>query len=286
MSSRNALKRGVFTNALMPGEDPEAVEVIVDDVIDRFELRDATGEICARRFVQTTLQIKRLNDAQLAYVEGFMQSEEVKSEFCRQVGITPMRAHELPSWYFSQNEERRTRARFICEVVEDATDLLKNYSVDKMTRAKSLYPHLWRAVMGPEGSATEKVHTLGERIGTTYKKATPHENLQVYINELEEKFVWMLFWARDEDRCESIVNGLRAKATLDAASNANWVRADGLFHRRSQDLMQTMVSLRLDAQRIDGSSAKLELIEPKPKKTKRLQATQKRSKTQKSEQAA
>jgi len=263
--SRNALKRGVFTNALLDDEDPQDVEVIVDDLINRFDASDASGEICARRLVQTTLQIKRLNQAQLDYVEGYMQGESVRQEFCRQIGVSTSFGKDLPSWYFDSDADSRQQARFINKTLNEAAQLKKNYSVDRMTRAKVLFPNLWFYLMGEEGSAIQKVHSFGDRLGSLYKKATPYENLQALIDEIKSEHHFILLWAQNENRYESIVRGLRSQAMLDAMSNPNWARADSLFHRRSQELLQTLVSLKHEKNRSD--QAVLEVLESsKPKR--------------------
>lgn len=264
--SSNALKRGIFTNALMPGEDAQALDEVVNDLLEHFEIEDACSEICARRFVQTTMQTKRLHEAQLAYVEGYMQSEQAKVDFCKKVGINVAHAYELPTWFFSTDEDSRSRARFWLMVCIETKKLKDEYTVDKMTQAKTLYPNLWLSVMGKEGSATQKVYTIGERLGVTFNKQTPCENLQAYLDYLEESHEWMLFWARDEDRHELIIQGLRAQAVLEAVSNPNWSRAEGLFHRRSQELMQTMISLAVHARgKLEVLPNQLEVIAPKRK---------------------
>lgn len=264
--SRNALKRGIFTNALLDDEDPQDVEVIVDDLINRFDASDASGEISARRLVQTTLQIKRLNQAQLDYVEGYMQGETVRQEFCRQVGMTTLLGKDLPSWYFDSDADARKQARFLYKTLNETSHLRSSYSVDRMTRAKQLFPNLWFYLMGADGSAVQKVHSFGDRLGSLYKKATPCENLQALIDEIKSEHQFNLLWAQNEKRYESIVRGLRSQAMLDAMSNPNWARADSLFHRRSQELLQTLVSLKHEKNRSEQPALEvLETTKPKRK---------------------
>jgi hypothetical protein len=264
--SRNALKRGIFTNALLDDEDPQDVEVIVDDLINRFDASDASGEICARRLVQTTLQIKRLNQAQLDFVEGYMQGESIRQEFCRQVGMTTLLGKDLPSWYFDSDVDARDQARFLNKTLNEVHLLKNNYSVDRMTRARVLFPNLWFYLMGEEGSAIQKVHSFGDRLGSLYKKATPCENLQALFDGIKSEHQFDLLWAQNENRYESIVRGLRSQALLDAMSNPNWARADSLLHRRWQDLLQTLVSLKHEKNRsVQQTLEVLESTRPKRK---------------------
>ena len=264
--SRNALKRGIFSNTLQEDEDAQDVEAIVDDLINRFDASDAAGEICARRLVQTTLQIKRLNQAQLDYVEGYMQGEPVRQEFCRQVGLQISISKNLPWWYFESDADSRTIARSYAKAQKEAIYLKNNYSVDKLTNVKVLFPTLWIYLMGEEGSAIQKVHSFGDRLASLYKKSTPFENLQSLIDEISSEQQFDLVWAENEYRFELVVGGLRAQATLDAMSNANWARADSLFHRRSQDLLQTLVSLKHEKNRSEQPALEvLETTKPKRK---------------------
>ena len=276
--SKNALKKGIFTNALLEGEDPQAVEVIVEDVINRFEVDDASGEIYARRFVQTTMQINRLNKAQIDYVEGYMQSELARQEFCRQVGISTIFSKDLPDWYFTAETKPREEAMQILKILKEAERLVANYSVDLITRAKGVVPNLWRFLMGEEGGATQKVNTFGDRLASLYKKPTPQENLKALIEIVEHNYEYELQWAKSSQRFDSIVQGIRGQATMEAMSNPNWARADSLYHRRSQDLVQTLVSLKHE--KATKTQQVLEMIEPiktsnKPaRKSKRIKSEQ------------
>ena len=242
--SRNALKRGIFSNTLIEGEDPQAVEIIVDDVIKSFDVKDASGEIYARRLVQTTIQTKRLMQAQVDYVEGYMQSESARHEFCRQIGIFPTESGRLPAWFFTTQPDPREDAKHYLRAVEEAKWLKDNHNVDKMTRAKNLVPDLWLVLMGEERSAIQKVHTFGERLAGLYKRSTAQENLQEFTNIMESNYKYELMWASNEQRFETVVQGIKAKAMMEAMSNPNWLRADTLYHRRSQDLLQTLVNLK------------------------------------------
>lgn len=272
--SRNALKQGIFTNALLEGEDPQAVEVIVDDVINRFEVSDATGQIYARRLVQTTMQINRLNNAQSDYVDGYMQGETCRQEFCRQIGLPPIFSKELPDWFFADEEGPRKEAIQILDAVNEAGWLKRNHSVDRMTRAKSLVPNLWKLLMGEEGSAIQRVHTFGEYLAHTYKKSTAIENLSEFLSIMEGNYKYELLWARSAHRFDTIVKGIRATATMEAMSNPNWLRADSLYHRRSQDLVETLVSLKHEKsanhQSVIGVIKPIETVEKSARKPKRL----------------
>lgn len=263
-TSRNALKHGVFSNALLDDEDPEDIEAIVEEIKNRFDVDDYVGEICVRRFVQTTLQAKRSYRCQLVYAEGYMQSETMRQEFCRQVGLPSAVSQELPTWYFLKNTDFKLAASFIEDCLKEARHLYETYNADRLQKVQSLYPNLWEYLMGEDGKQSQRVLPFGDRLGKLYKKTTTHENLISLIEDIKNKHKYDLLWVANEQRFESIVMGLRAQAMLDTTSNPNWTRADSLFHRRFQDLLQTLVSLKHEKNRLTQPA--LEVLESKPKR--------------------
>jgi hypothetical protein len=216
--------------------------------------------------------------AQIDHVDGYMQSEEARQEFCRHVGIFPTESRNLPAWFFTKQQDPREDAKQYLRAVAEAKWLKSNHSVDKMTRAKSLFPDLWLILMGEEGSATQKVHTFGERLANMYKRSTAQENLQEFIDIMENNYKYELMWANNEQRFDAVVLGIRAKAMMEAMSNPNWLRADTLYHRRSQDLLQTLVNLKHE--NAPKTQQVLHVIEPLNKvaktdrKSKRIKGVQ------------
>lgn len=257
-SSRNALKKGIYSNALLPNEDPQALEALADDLGRRFGVQDAAGEILVNRLLQATLQSNRLQIAQANLIRAKMHTMEVRRAFCVQVGIDVLAATELPNWYFEEDDTERQAALEMTKVWAEAKILRENFSTDLILRARKEFPSLWRFLMGPDGSAIQKVHaTLGERIATLYKHPSPLSNLQELINELEKKHQHALLYAKNAERYEAVINGLRAKAVLDVYSDPNWSRADAATHKRTNELVGSLLGL----QRENSKLQPLEVIE-------------------------
>jgi len=257
-SSRNALKKGIYSNALLPNEDPQALEAVADDLGRRFDVQDAAGEILVNRLLQTTLQSNRLQTAQANLIRAKMHTMEVRRAFCVQVGIDVLAATELPNWYFEEDDTKRQAALEMTNVWAEAKILKQNFSTDLILRARKEFPSLWRYLMGPDGSAIQKVHaTMGERIATLYKHPSPLSNLQELINELEKKHQHALLYAKNAERYEAVINGLRSKAVLDVYSDPNWSRADAATHKRTNELVGSLLGL----QRENSKLQPLEVIE-------------------------
>lgn len=257
-SSRNALKKGIYTNALLPGEDPQALEELTQNLRDSYLICDAAGEITVGRFLQHTLQTKRLQQAQIDLVEAKMHRQSTRLKFCEQVNLTPSDAENLPDWYFDHDPIPKEQALVIFQAFQDAEQLKNNYTPDLMHAAKNKFPHLWEYLMGKPGSANQKVYaTLGERLASHYKQSQPQSNIQRFLDELNNEFPYELLWAENEVRYKSIIAGLRSDAFLEVMSDPNLNKAEAALHRRMHDLLTSMVALkRENADLVEANLAK------------------------------
>ncbi len=244
-SSRNALKKGIYTNAVLPGEDPQALEELAENLSEAFAICDAAGEITIRRYLQHTLQANRLQMAQTDLIQAKMHSHSTRLNFCREVNLNPLTAEEIPCWYFDDDPGPKENAKFIYQVFQEAAALKKRYTADLMLAAKTEFPNLWKGIMGTPGSATQKVYaTLGERLASSYKHQSPQANIQCYLDSLMEEKKFQLYWGENESRYTAVIAGLRAKAVMDVISDPNLSRAEAALHRRSQELLTSMVALK------------------------------------------
>jgi hypothetical protein len=246
-SSRNALKKGIYSNALLPDEDADAIEALADDLGQRFEVQDAAGEILVSRVLQTTLQGNRLQNAQAAMIQSKMHGIEFRRKFCVEVDISILLASELPDWYFEEDQKAKQEALEMAQVWAEAMYLKQNHSTELILRAKQALPSLWQYLMGKDGSTVQKTHaTLGERIATLFKHQSPQANLQELINALESKHKYAMLYAKNEVKYEAVINGLRGKAVLDVYSDPNWSKADAATHRRTNELIASLIGLQRD----------------------------------------
>lgn len=244
-SSRNALKKGIYTNAVLPGEDVQALEELAVDISDSYGVKDAAGEIVVRRFLQHTLQTNRLQAAQADLIQSKMHGHRVRQEFCTEVNLSAHCAAQIPDWYFTEDEQPKQKALLIYAAYVEASSLKKHYKPDLMLAAKSKFPNLWLYLMGTQGSATQKVYaTLGERLASHYSQSQPQANIQSFLDELKEEKYYELLWGENESRYLAVIAGLRAKAVLDVVSDPNWSKAEGTLHRRSQDLLGSLIALK------------------------------------------
>jgi hypothetical protein len=244
-SSRNALKKGIYTNAVLPGEDHHALEELAQNICETYAISDAAGVITVQRFLQNTLQTNRLHKAQTALIQAKMHSHSTRVKFCQEVNLSPTVASELPCWYFDDDPVPRANARLFFTASQEAKELQEKYSPDLMQSARAKFPTLWEYLMGKTGSASQRVYaTIGERLATLYKQTHPHNNIQCFIDELKNDFFYELLWAENEERYATVVDGLKAKAAIDVITDPNLNKAEAALHRRQQEMLGTMLALK------------------------------------------
>ena len=64
------------------------------------------------------------------------------------------------------------------------------------------------------------------------------------IDQLEHAHKYALLYAKHAARYEAVVSGLRAKAVLDVYSDPNWSRADAATHKRTNELVVSLIGLQ------------------------------------------
>ena len=119
-SAKNSLRFGIFSSVLLPSEDKQAVEGLIENLKTTFALTHGAGEVLASRYAHASLQLNRLQLAQLAIAEGKRYSHKSREKFCIDAGMYFRSAEEVPDWYFSEDQAPRAKALFIEAVANDA----------------------------------------------------------------------------------------------------------------------------------------------------------------------
>jgi len=152
---------------------------------------------------------ERLMYSEKKRIEGLMMSSNISRVFCARAGgfeITD--SIQLPAWYFTENSyEPKKFALFIMKVRDQAAELKAKYSHQLMAQVKEKYPDLY-AYVKEERPATEP---FGIALSQRYRLAMPTLNLQAVVTEIEKEFKVFLKWARDPERYEVIIAGIRAE---------------------------------------------------------------------------
>ena len=236
VSSRNAVKVGLYTNSLLEGEDPNELETLRASLVEQWGLEGTQGELLARDYVYSELKTARLNQAQAALIESQMYTQDTRRQFGKQAGFSGLEFDKLPDWYFGTDEAPKQHALLLSNAVNEAHALKTRYSLDAVLQARTLYPHLWQVVMGKNPISPNQ--TLGERLGLRFSKATPEANLQAFIDHYVNKHFYEIRWGASFDRYEAILRGLRAKHELEVLCRADWAKVESSQHRKRLEITQ------------------------------------------------
>ena len=68
--------------------------------------------------------------------------------------------------------------------------------------------------------------------------------MQELITALEDKHKYAMLYAKHEGKYEAVIKGLRGKAVLDVYSDPNWSKADTATHRRTNELIASLIGLQ------------------------------------------
>jgi len=247
ISSKNAQKAGIFTKGYLSWEDVEQKRQWMNALIAQWHAEgDPTKQMLLRAMEQATLGMERAMHADAMRIEGLMQSITIRQEFARQAGFSVVTAENLPAWYFmSGPSEDKKQAIFLGAVEIEALDLQANFSDALLARVSESYPHLFRYVSG-NSTAASFVMMLGK----TYKQPNPLLGLAALINELNKNFAHHLNWAKDPQRFETIIAGLRGmqmKAGMDCESD---IRYNTALLNRIKKSTETLIALDMHSHRI------------------------------------
>ena len=250
VSSMNALRTGVYSNALLPGESQEQVDEMVEELLLGWPGDGAEQRLSARLYAQSALKSARLHAAEVALTEARMHSYGARRDFCQKADVSMECLSDLPDWYFDSDPAPRKEALRLGLVVSQAERLKGSSLMVYGSGVRDLLPELWEEVMGP-GVLVSKIN-LVEKLSKTYPSSRPEEVVQAFIDDFCERFVYELLWAKHQRRFEAVLAGIRASIVIEVGTREDWQKADSLLHRRRLELSQHVHTL----------ARQLALIEP------------------------
>lgn len=263
--SQNALKAGIYTNRLLPGEDPILVHECIEAYVRDFEISTSFGYQLAQELVQVTLKLNRLESLQVYRVEALLASKQTRQKFAMELGLDFIRADKLPDWYFNGCQESRARARRIYAAYSQLDRLIQSFSIDKLTDVENRRPDLWWFVKSAVGK-NAGLSSFSDMLTHLSQETEPRKALNDLKAQMDLSHVHSLNWARSEQRFEAVLNGLRADEQMNMFANPNLQRAEVMLHRKKTDLLSQLLQLKKEAQ--DATILELKQAEPITLKTR------------------
>lgn len=245
-SSQNALKAGIYSNRLLPNEDPDLLQECVEGYVRDFEITTTAGFQIAQELAQVVLKLNRIEDWQSDHIESHLAKYSTRFEFAKQLDLDMIGIGKLPEWYFDGCQKSRIRARKIYSAFSQLHDLIDQHSADLMLRIKGTFPDLWWFVMGTS-EATARVYTFAEKLSAYSNQTDPRLRLQDLKKHFLEKNRYELTWAQSEERFEKVLSGLRAQVQMDMLANPNLQRGEAALHRKKTDLLSQLMQLKREA---------------------------------------
>ena len=212
-SSLNAQTSAIFTKGYLKSENIEQKQAQYEALTQQWGAYDPTRQMILRTIEQANLGIERQMLFERQKIEALMQSADVAQQFARHAGLSVISATLMPAWYFSDNGAREKQiAAIVLKVYEQAAQLKREYSDQIAPHIKARYPDLYNYLMEDEPVTAQFLIVLGK----TYKQTTALLNLSQLMQSLDDRYPHHLVWARDADRYEILVMGLRAQQIEEA----------------------------------------------------------------------
>ena len=112
-SSQNALKAGIYSNRLLPHEDPDLLQECVEGYVRDFEITTTAGFQIAQELAQVVLKLNRMEAWQSDLIESHLSKHRSRIEFSSQLKLNILGVDRLPDWYFDGCQKTRVNARKI-----------------------------------------------------------------------------------------------------------------------------------------------------------------------------
>ena len=240
-SSRNAIKLGVYSNSLMPGESEQELQYLNNAFRDALSVEDGASEMLLRTISQSLLKTKRLNDAEIKIVQTYFARQDSRKQFGFQANISPLLYDRLPDWYFDEDPEPKNRALVRFGAVCEAIHLKDNFKLENSLQARTLYPNLWAEVMGRQ--AINPRQSLGERLLARYGQPKPEFNLQAFKEDYSKKYLFEMLWGENHELYKMVIENLRAQALIEVIVRPDLAKVEMQLHRRRIEAIETIVRL-------------------------------------------
>ena len=207
-SSRNAQKGAIFTKGYLQSENIEQKQAEYEALTQQWGAYDPTRQMILRTIEQANLGVERQMLFERQKIEALMQSADVAQQFARHAGLSALSATMMPAWYFSDSgEDEKQSAAYVLRVYEQAAQLKREYSDQIAPHIKMRYPDLYDYLMQGQAVTAQFLIVLGK----TYKQPTAPLNLSQLMQSLDDAYRDHLVWARDADRYQILLMGLRAQ---------------------------------------------------------------------------
>ncbi len=261
IASKNATTKGIFSKGYLPWEDPGEQQALVQGLVHTWQADQHPERMTFIRDIEEAdLRLSRAMNFERIQIEAAMQSLDVALEFCQKAGFSHSAHLSIPHWLFQDDElgeHEKRLALYVDKVQEEALELKRVYSDYIVPTIAQEFPNVYSYVMRGQKEGASFIAVLGAR----FKQSVPTLNLGVVGNEIGEKYPHHLIWAKDPQRYEIIIAGIRARVASYIVADDKTTRYLVSAQNRKIKANQTLVALsQLEWQKEDRASIALPAV--------------------------
>ena len=261
IASKNATTKGIFSKGYLPWEDPAEQQALVQGLAHSWQADQHPERMTFIRDIEEAdLRLSRALNFERAQIEAAMQSLDIAREFSQLAGMSSTAFMTLPSWFFQEDElgiDQKKWAVYIELVQAEARHLREHYSDRLVPQIEQEYPNLFHFIMQGQKVGTSFLIVLGQR----FAQSAPTLNLAKLINEIGEKYPDYLIWAKDPQRYEILITGIRARVAAQIVADDKTTRYLVSAQNRKIKANQALAALtQLDWQKEDRAHNALPVV--------------------------
>jgi hypothetical protein len=267
-SAKNSRKSGIFTKGYLDWENVEQKQQMHQRLCEQWGANDVTSQIFIASLEQAHLEYERIMYAQKLKIDAAMMQLDIAKEFARLANLSTQTAHQLPSWYFMEDDEEKLLAIWLDQVWLQANHLRENFHDNLVPKIAQNYPQLYEEIMRNASPHDSFLQVLGSR----FQQTTPTLNLGKLMNEIGEDYRHHLQWAQDPVRYQTIINGLRGNLMSEAMDLEKNSRYLGNAQNRMLKSVQALTALKQIKEK--NAPLAVELVNPQIKMHQEQQESQ------------
>lgn len=237
----NAVKTGVHVKGLLPSENARQLAIDRRRLHEQWSGSDPTSQALVNQLHSFQVRIERLERYEFDFVTTRMSGHGARVEFCREAGIDPTRASDMPNWILDESQPGREEARALLAHRSELIDRVK------FCRTLLHSPRKLRKEFEEMMSLGKEFRlTLEQRIRRAIFDESGNFTPDLYLRCFEDEYIFELFWAGDPRHCDAIVSGIRASLMLEAQSHESLCRMRAWVFKQQLHHIAVLKELKLE----------------------------------------
>ncbi|OYY19075.1 MAG: hypothetical protein B7Y59_05040 [Burkholderiales bacterium 35-55-47] len=241
VSKMNAVKTGAHVKGLLPSENARQLAIDCRRLHEQWSGPDPTSQALVNQLHSFQVRIDRLERYEFEFVTTRMRGHGARADFCRDAGIDPARASDMPNWIFDDSLPGREEAQGL---LAHRSELINRV---KFCRTILHNPRKLRKELEEMISLGKEFRiSIERRIRKAILDEAGNFTPDMYLRCFEEEYIFELFWAGDPQRCDAIVSGIRAGVMLEAQSNETLCRMRAWVFKQQLQHIAVLKQLKLE----------------------------------------